>query len=352
MGAQKRFMLMAIRLASKGEGGVSPNPLVGAVIVKGGKVVGIGWHKRYGERHAEVNAIFDAGQKARGGTLFVTLEPCNHYGKQPPCTKAIIGAGIKEVFAAVRDPNKGSRQGARELRKHGIKVYLGLCCEEAKKQNEFYIRSLILGRPFIALKSAMTRDGFISYGDGRRKRISGRTEREFVQGLRKKYDAILVGVNTVLKDDPRLTYRKNPAFSPVRVILDSAARTPLEARVLSGEGKAIVVCTGRAPREKIRALAEKGAAIISQGEKRGRVDLKHLMKALYSAGIRSVLVEGGNKVSTSFLEQGLFDRLYISVAAKEAGHGLKAFSPRRSIAVKIVEAEQLGNDALVVLEKK
>lgn len=348
----EKFMREAIRLAERGEGTVSPNPMVGAVIVKGGRVVGMGWHEFYGGAHAEANAIQNAGPKARGGTLYATLEPCNHYGKQPPCTKAIIEAGIREVFYACADPNKGSLNGAAELRKRGIATHYGLCRKEAEEQNEFYIKSLGLGRPFIALKSAMTSGGFISYGNGKHKRISGTEAKAFSQGLRKKFDAILVGVNTIIKDNPWLTYRQNPALNPVRIILDSSARTPTCSKVFSQDGGTIVVCTAKASAKKIRKLEERGAAVIIAKESKGGVDLKWLAKALFEINIRSVIVEGGNRSATAFLEAGLFDRLYIIMSQRALKNGLKAFAPKKSIALKAASCRALGSDTLVVLDKK
>ncbi len=348
----KKFMLKALGLAARGEGRVSPNPLVGAVIVKGGRVVGRGWHRGYGGAHAEANAIADAGAKARGGALFVTLEPCNHFGLQPPCTKAIIDAGIAKVFAAIRDPNPVSQNGAAELERNGIPVRFGICRKEAEKQNEFYIKSLALRRPFIALKIAMSRDGFITYGDGKSKRISGKASRAFVQQLRKKFDAILVGANTIHKDNPRLTCRENPALNPTRIILDSLARTPPGSMVFSQEGETIVVCTKKAPQKNRAALLARGAAVVVAPEKGGMVELKWLMKNLHSRGIRSVMVEPGNRTATSFLQAGLFERIYITVSGKAIENGLKAFSLKKSIAVKSAGAIKLGTDTLISLEKK
>lgn len=352
MGQGRKFMLGAIRLAARGDGKVSPNPLVGAVIVKGGRIVGKGWHREHGAEHAEANAIIDAGKKARGGVLFVTLEPCNHYGLQPPCTKAIIDAGIAEVFAAIKDPNPISRSGAKELEKNGIPVRLGLCGNEAEKQNEFYIKSLALGRPFIALKIAMSRDGFITYGNGKRNGISGKKSRAFVQQMRKSFDAILVGANTARLDNPRLTYRKNPALNPTRIILDSSASIPPGSRVFAQEGETIIVCTEKAPKKNMAGLRAMGAKVIVAPEKSGGVDLHWLMKTLYSQGVRSVMVEPGNRTATGFLGQGLFERIYIIVSGKRVENGLKAFSLKKSIAVKPVGAKKLGADTLITLEKK
>src|SRR3989344_769529 len=197
--SEQKYMKMALALAEKGRGRVSPNPLVGAVIVKGGRVVGRGWHEHYGGRHAEANAIIHAGKNASGADLYVTLEPCNHYGKQPPCTKAILKAGVRRVFAEMEDPNPVSRHGAGFLRKHGVQVDIGMCGKGAEKLNEFYIINVRRKRPFITIKIAMTERGFITYGDGRRKAISGKADMAFVQKLRERHDAILVGLNTVLK---------------------------------------------------------------------------------------------------------------------------------------------------------
>ncbi len=347
----EKFMEEALRLAARGQGKVSPNPLVGAVAVKDGRVVGGGWHKYYGGWHAEASALLQAGEKARDGVLYVTLEPCNHHGKQPPCTNAIIASGIREVFAAIRDPNPVSKHGAEELQRHGIKVHFGLCEKEARKQNEFYIRSIVSGRPFIALKSAMTRDGFISYGNMKAKRICGKEEFAFAQDLRKKFDAVLVGVNTVIMDNPRLTYRKDPRFNPVRIVLDSKGRTPLNSRIFSQGDETIIVCTKSAGRERVKKFIEKGAGVIIAKGSGSEVDLHWLARALYKLGLRSVLVEAGNVTGTSFLESGLLDRIYIAIAPRSVKNGLKAFSPKKSIEVKLVEKKMLGKDLLLALEK-
>lgn len=349
----RKFMLEGVKLAGKGTGKVSPNPMVGAVLVKNGKIVGRGWHDHFGGKHAEVNAIENAGRKARGATLFVTLEPCNHYGKRPPCTEAIIEACIKEVHIATLDPNRGSRQGARELQRKGIKVHTGLCRQEAEKQNEFYIRSLRYHRPFIALKTAMTSDGFISYGSMRGKRITGKRAFEFTQGLRAKHDAVLVGVNTVIKDDPLLNVRKRQELNPIRVVLDSRGKTPLSSRVLREKrGETLIVCTKKTSPKKIKAFASRGATVVIARSSRQGVDIAWLMKKLCKLGVHSVLMEGGNRISTSFLQHKLFDRIYLLVAPRQIKNGLKAFSLKKSIAVKITEKKKLGKDLLLVMEKK
>ncbi len=346
-----KFMEEALRLAQKGQGMVSPNPLVGAVIVKNGKVMGIGWHEIYGGKHAEANALRNAGKKAKGGALYVTLEPCNHYGKQPPCTKAIIEAGIKEVHYAMEDPNKGSLSGARELKKHGIKTVAGELAERAKKQNEFYITSVCEGVPFVTIKTAMSIDGKITYGNGKRKKISGKKAREFAQELRKTHDAVLVGLNTVLKDDPKLDYRKNPLLNPVRIILDSEAKTPLNGKALNGKAFTVIACTEKAPEKRIKAILQKGAFVLMLPGKNGKVNLEALLRELNAMGIQSVLVEAGNKTASSFLKKRLFNRLVVIAAPKKIGSGMDAFNLKKRVSVKIIEAKTLGKDVLLVLEK-
>ncbi len=347
----EKYMKMALELAAKGIGRASPNPLVGAIVVgKAGKVVGKGWHQYYGGRHAELNALRDAGKKAQGADLYVTLEPCNHYGKQPPCTKAILKSGVKKVFVAIKDPHKISNDGAKFLHKHGISVRFGLCAKEAKKQNEFYIKSLAKRRPFITLKIAITEQGFITYGDGKRKPISGKGSFNYVQQLRAEHDAILAGLNTVLMDNPKLAVRGNPALNPVRVILDSLARTPINAKMLNQKGKTIIACTKNAPQKNISALKRKGVKIIIAGEG-NFVKLENLMEKLYTAGIRSVLVEPGHKTATSFLESNLFDRIIIIVARRKIREGLLAFSPKRKVKATIKQIMRKGNNTIIVAEK-
>lgn len=343
-------MLEAIRLAEKGRGKVSPNPMVGAVVVKNGKIVGKGWHERFSARHAEVNALKKAGKKAMGADLYVTLEPCNHYGKQPPCTKAILEAGIKRVYFACGDPNKASRHGAKELVKKGVMVIGGIHGKEAEKQNEFYIKSVCLGRPFITIKIAMTRNGFISWGNGKRKRVSGQKSSEFAQLLREKHDGIMVGIGTMLNDDPMLSVRGKPWLNPARIILDSGARMSPRAKVFSQKGKTIIVCTKKALKKDVEALRKRGAEIIMGKSENGRVDLRWLMKKLYTLGMRSLLAEPGKELATSLLERKLFDRLIIIVAEKEPKSGLAAFKLKKTVRVHLAAVERSGKDLILVGE--
>lgn len=348
---KEKFMLEALMAAEKGRGFVSPNPLVGAVLVKNGKIVGKGWHKKYGARHAEANAIIDAGRKAKGAELYVTLEPCNHYGKQPPCTKAIIEAGIRKVNAAIRDPNKKSKSGAKELKRKGISVEFGMCADLAEEQNEIFIKNTGQKKPFFTLKIAMARDGFITWGDGRRKLISGKESIEYAQEMRKNHDAILVGVNTIIKDNPRLTYRKNWELNPARIILDPKARTPENSIIFKEKGRTIIVCTKKAKPEKMWKLLLKGAEIIVAKSKAGKIDLKWLEKELFATGIMSVMVEGGSKTASAFLGAGLIDRFCAVVSDKEIKKGLRPFKLRKKINFHITEIARLGKDTLIVMKR-
>lgn len=347
----EKFMLKALALAKKGEGCVSPNPLVGAVLVRDGKIIARGWHKKYGDKHAEVNAILAAGKNARGSELYVTLEPCNHYGKQPPCTKAIIKAGISRVYAAMKDPDKRSCNGACELAKHKIPVEFCLCGKTAEKQNEIFVKNVRKKNPFIALKMAMTLDGFITWGNGKNKKVTGKEAFDFSQTLRKKYDGILAGVNTILKDNPNLTYRKDAYLNPVRIVLDPHAKTPTNANILKWIGETIIVCTKKANPEKVWKLMISGAQIITAKQRGGKIDLKWLMRELFGMGINSILVEGGAATNTEFVQQELYDKVYMLIAPKKVHKGLRALRPLAKIKGNIEDAKKLGKDTLVIIGK-
>ncbi|MCR4335904.1 MAG: bifunctional diaminohydroxyphosphoribosylaminopyrimidine deaminase/5-amino-6-(5-phosphoribosylamino)uracil reductase RibD [archaeon] len=342
----KNFMQEAIKLAKKGKD-AWPNPMVGAIVVKEGKIVGKGFHKRFGDKHAESGALEKAGIKAKGADLFVTLEPCNHYGKQPPCTKAIIKAGIKRVFIASRDPNKESGNGAKELRKHGIIVKI-TNEKEAKKLNNFYITNYGLEKkPAITIKIAMTKDGFISFGNGKKKKISGKQSFEFVQKLRKENDAVLVGINTVLKDNPKLSVKKGK--NPVRVVLDSKARIPLNSKIFSEKGNTIIFCTKKAVGTKVKKLLAKGVKVVTVNDSKQGVDLNEVFEKLYSFGIKKVLVEPGNTLASELLEKRMFSRLIFIVADTEIKQGLKAFKLKKNLKVKLLEKKKIGKDLLLVM---
>ncbi|MFH1391279.1 MAG: bifunctional diaminohydroxyphosphoribosylaminopyrimidine deaminase/5-amino-6-(5-phosphoribosylamino)uracil reductase RibD [Candidatus Diapherotrites archaeon] len=342
----KNFMPEAIKLAKKGKD-AWPNPMVGAIVVKEGKVVGKGFHEQFGGKHAETTSLEKAGIKAKGADLFVTLEPCNHYGKQSPCTKAIIEAGIKRVFIAWRDPNKESGNGVKELRKHGIIVKI-TNEKEAKKLYDFYITNYCETKtPTITIKIAMSNDGFISFGNREKKKISGKQALEFVQKLRTQNNAILVGINTVLKDNPKLSVRKGR--NPVRIVLDSKARIPLNSKLFSEKGTIIIFCTKKAPKNKVKKLLEKGAKVVTVKDSKKGVDLDDVFGKLYSFGIKTVLIEPGNRLASELLEKKMFDRLVFIIADREIKQGLKAFKLKKTLKIRIVKKKKLGKDLLLIM---
>ena len=346
-----RFMALALKLARKGAGFASPNPMVGAVVVRGGKVVSTGYHARHGEEHAEAVALRKAGRRARGATMYVSLEPCCHWGLQPPCTLDIIAAGVKKVVYALRDPNPlVGGKGRKELARAGIRVEGGLLAEEARELNRAYFKRMEKGLPYVVLKVAMSADGKISGQKG--KWIGGPQERKEVQRLRARSDAVMVGIRTVLKDDPRLTARVKDARQPLRVVLDSRLRLPLKARLLREKGSVLVLTTRKAPAAKRKKLEKKGAEVVRVKEQKSRVDLKAALRELGKRKVNQVLVEGGQKLSTALLAQGLVDELCLAVSPKAIGaKGLDAFDFRqlkeKQVTLRKMEWKKLGKDWLV-----
>lgn len=313
------YMQRAIELAAKGWGKTRPNPLVGAVIVKEDRIIGEGWHQELGGPHAEINAIRNAKEDVAGATIYVNLEPCSHYGRTPPCAEALIERKFKRVVIAMEDPNPlVAGSGIEMLRQHGIEAEVGLEKLEALKLNDVFIKHITQQAPFVHLKYAMTLDGKTATKIGDSKWISSEASREYVHLLRSRYAAILVGVNTVLKDDPELTARPigMEGRNPVRVILDSEGRIPENARVLDTghDKKTIVAMTERVKADKRKRLAERGIEIILTDEMKGRVNIGMLLKELYKRGIDSLLVEGGGTVAASFIEGGYADKLTAFVA--------------------------------------
>ncbi|RKU25527.1 bifunctional diaminohydroxyphosphoribosylaminopyrimidine deaminase/5-amino-6-(5-phosphoribosylamino)uracil reductase RibD [Candidatus Poribacteria bacterium] len=313
------FMNRALTLAEIAKGRTSPNPLVGAVVVKDGKIIAEGYHKKVGGPHAEIHALDAAGEKNHGATLYVTLEPCCHWGRTPPCTKAIINSGIANVYVAHLDPNpKVAGKGIQELEKAGIKTNVGVCAEAAKILNEVYIKHITTGYPFVILKTAMSLDGKIATTTGESQWITSESSRQKVHEIRDQIDAIIVGVGTVLSDNPTLTTRlpDKKGKDPIRIVLDSHARTPLTARVINpnSHAKVIVAVTPQASKEKVAKLEKRHAEVIVIPEKEGRVCFKTLMQTLGARGITSVLVEGGGKVNASVLESGMVDKVMCFIA--------------------------------------
>ncbi|WP_088552971.1 bifunctional diaminohydroxyphosphoribosylaminopyrimidine deaminase/5-amino-6-(5-phosphoribosylamino)uracil reductase RibD [Calderihabitans maritimus] len=356
------FMREALNLARNGLGRTSPNPAVGALIVKEGRVIGRGYHRKAGTPHAEILALREAGKEAEGATLYVNLEPCSHYGRTPPCSEAIIKAGIKRVVAAMVDPNpKVAGRGLAHLKAAGIKVKVGVLEEEARKLNEFFIKHITTGFPFVTLKGAMTLDGKIATVTGDSRWVTGPLAREYVHQLRDQYDAIMVGVGTVLADDPLLTTRlpEGQGRDPVRVIVDSRLRIPLEAKVVNISEKSsaptIVATTNLADPERKKVLEDKGVEVLTVNHKDSRVDLNHLMMLLGQRGIISVLLEGGAQLNASAIEAGIVDKILMFIAPKIIGGSL-APGPvggrgiekmQEALLLHEVEVTTIGADVLI-----
>lgn len=322
-------MKRALDLAQQGYGLVNPNPLVGAVIVKNGKIIGEGYHEYFGGPHAEINALKNI-KNAIGATLYVTLEPCNHFGKTPPCTDRIIQEKISRVVIGLRDPNPMvNGKGVRKLRKEGIHVETGILKQEITKLNEVYTKYITTGLPFCVVKTAMTLDGKISTVSGDSKWISNEKSRRFVHELRHRYSAIMVGVNTIIKDNPALTDRSEFAIrkNPVRIIVDSKGRTPEHAQVFDiDQARTIFAITAGAGKIFIDLVHQKGAETIVCPEKNNQVDLTFLIKQLGVKGIDSILIEGGSALNFSAYEEGIVDKVYAFIAPKIVG-GESAKSP-------------------------
>lgn len=328
MNDDEYYMQSAIILARKGIGYASPNPLVGALIVKNGRVIGQGYHKRYGEHHAEVNAINNAGEDVTGATLYVTLEPCCHQGKTPPCTERIVKSKIKNVVIGSVDSNPlVSCRGIHYLQQRGIKVKTGVLERECRRLNEVFFHYMETGMPFVTIKYAQTLDGRIAVASGRSQWISSEASRKFAHKLRAEHDAVLVGAGTVMNDNPELTVRLVRGRNPLRVVADSGLKTPLKAKILQNltAAKTLIatVKSPGAPRYKL--IETSGAEVITiKKDGQGKVDLKKLFKALALRGISSVLVEGGAQIITSTLKNNLACRLVTIIAPKIIGKGIEA----------------------------
>jgi len=356
------YMEQALSLARLALGQASPNPAVGAVVVKAGVVIGQGYTQPPGSHHAEVLALKQAGEEARGGVMYVTLEPCCHYGRTPPCTRAITSAGISEVHMAMLDPNPMIlRRGKDELEREGIKTYLGEHEEEAKEINEAYAKFITTGIPFVTAKFAISLDGKIATRKGDSRWISGSEAKKYVHNLRYTTDAIMAGVNTVLADDPHLTTRccggrgGTARKQPLRVIVDGEGRTPLTARVFKQPGKTLLALGRRATPEETAAFTQVGAEILELPTAEGLVDLEGLLVALGEQEITSVLVEGGGILFGSLFDRGLVDKVIAFIApiiiggaeARTAVAGKGVDRVADSFRLERVRVERLGDDLAV-----
>ena len=357
-------MQMALDLAKKGEGFTSPNPMVGAVIIKDGKVVGKGYHKAYGEAHAEVNAIDDAGALAENATLYVTLEPCNHKGRTPPCTDKVVASGIRRVVAAMNDPNPDVKGGGLDyLERHGITITVGVCEKQAKRLNEIFIKYVETKRPFTIVKCAATLDGRIATKTGDSRWVTGEESRQFVHQLRHAVDAVMVGINTVEKDDPSLTTRlttrqKNlKQLDPIRIILDTHLRISEKAKLLQlhSDSDTILITAPLVSSDKKARLEKKGVRIIESPVIDGLIDLDRLMDLLGSLGITSLLIEGGGRVFASALSTGIVDKVLFFYAPKILGgddgipicKGPGVDLMDNCIQVKDIRVRRFGDDIMV-----
>ena len=351
----ERYMRLALELARRGEGYTNPNPIVGAVVVKDGEIIGRGWHKRFGGPHAEVFALEEAGEEAAGATIYVTLEPCSHYGKTPPCADRIIAAGISRVVVACRDPNPlVSGRGIDKLRAAGIEVTEGVLKQEAQRANEIFFKFITTRIPFVLLKLAESIDGKIATRTGDSKWITGKEARTEVHRLRRRFAAVLVGATTAIRDDPLLTVRHVKGPNPVRIVLDGAGRIPLDLRMFHQEGRTIVA-TAAMPEEKEERLRAQAVEVWRLPGAEGKVDLRRLLGRLGEENLDSLLVEGGSETAAAFLEARLVDKVALFIApiiigGRDAvtavgGSGVE----RVTAAIRLVDTEisRLGGGILV-----
>ncbi|MBZ9636472.1 bifunctional diaminohydroxyphosphoribosylaminopyrimidine deaminase/5-amino-6-(5-phosphoribosylamino)uracil reductase RibD [Clostridium sp. FP1] len=345
------YMNRALELSKRAVGFVNPNPLVGAVIVKDNKIIGEGYHEYFGGAHAEVNAFKNSKEDVEGATMYVTLEPCSHYGKTPPCADAIVRNKISKVVIGMIDPNPlVAGKGIEILRSSGIEVTTGIMEKEIMKTNEIFIKYISSKQPFCIMKTAMTIDGKIATSSGDSKWISNEKSRAYVHELRQRVSGIMVGIGTILMDDPELTTRRDGLLSlnPTRIVIDSKARIPLEAKVLQGDEKTktIIVTTEFADKSKIEAIKQKGAEIIVTPSKNNLVDLKYLMIVLGEMGIDSILLEGGSTLNYSAIEECIVDKVITFISPKIFG-GTSGKTPVGGKGVEHVEDSIVLCDAEV-----
>ena len=355
-----RFMQMALSEASKGLGKVNPNPLVGAVIVRGNNIIGSGYHEQFGGPHAEIKAIRNASESMEGATMYVTLEPCSHYGKTPPCADTLIKSGIAKVVIAMTDPNPlVSGKGIERLKENGIEVEVGLLEKEARDLNRVFIKFIQTKFPYVVMKTAMSLDGKIATATGHSQWISSPVSRQYVHGLRNELKGILVGVNTVITDDPELTTRLNgeAGRNPIRIVVDSKGRIPLSAKMLKdgATNPVIIATTSVFPEEKRLLLESSGHTVLTLAKQDGKVDLNLLMVELGKLGIDGILLEGGGTLNESALKNGIVDEIRFIIAPLLLG-GRDAITPIEGAGFNTIDegirlnqmtTSRIGDDILV-----
>jgi diaminohydroxyphosphoribosylaminopyrimidine deaminase/5-amino-6-(5-phosphoribosylamino)uracil reductase len=351
------YFKRAIALALRGRGKTSPNPLVGAVIVKKDRIIAEGWHRRCGGDHAEIAALKKAGARTRGAALYLTLEPCAHYGRTPPCVDQIIQSGIKTVYIGMKDPNLLTNgKSVRKLKRAGIRTEVGFMTAQIKRMNEPFIKYVKKKMPFVTAKCAQTLDGKVATASGRSKWITARKTRGYAHRLRNDFDAIVVGINTVLKDDPRLN-AADKAKSIKKIIVDSSLKMPQKARLLRQTDPAniIIAVTRKADKKKIRRLTQKGISVLVAPQRSGGVDLRWLFKELARREITNVLIEGGPHLIASALQDNLIDKFFIFIAPRLMGDqealsavsGLKTRHLRQTVKLHDLKITTLGEDILI-----
>ena len=355
----EKYMRLAMQLAGNAIGRTSPNPLVGAVIVKDNRVVGCGWHRKAGTPHAEVHALNQAGELAQGADVYVTLEPCAHYGKTPPCAKALVEAKVKNVYGGLLDVNpKVAGKGFKILEDAGIHVEYGFLQDELRKQNEVFFKWIEHKKPFVVLKAAMTLDGKIATATGQSKWITNETSRAYGYKLRDIYDGIMVGINTVIEDNPMLTARVDGGKNPIRIVVDSSLRIDINANVVQDKSaKTIIATTDKADKDKILKLqAQDVDVIVVDKDENDKVDIEKLLDILGQQNICSILVEGGATLSGSFVAKKLVDKVYFFIAPKIVG-GKEAKTPvagtgilnlQEALALKDIQIEKIEEDILII----
>ena len=356
-----RYMTRALRLAARGRERTSPNPMVGAVVVCRGRVVGEGFHLRAGSPHAEVLALQAAGPQARGGTLYLTLEPCSHTRKRtPPCVPAILASGIRRVVVAMRDPNpQVNGEGIRKLKRAGLSVSVGCLEQQAEQLNDSYTHRMRTGRPMVVLKMAMTLDGKTATSSGESQWITGPAARRHAHQLRTQVDAIMVGINTVLTDDPQLTIRLGHPITrqPLRVIMDSSLRIPTTARVLSPRLRrgTLIATTRHAPRARLARFRRQGISVLVLPMEKGRVSLRACLAQLARRGVNRLLIEGGSELAASALQAGVVNRLRLYIAPRllggtDARGVIGGVCPSRlahAFALSSLSVKKIGPDLLI-----